>query len=204
MIKLENICKSYDEKTVLDNIMAEFPDDSITCIMGESGAGKTTLARIIAGLENADRGTVSGAGVVSFDFQEDRLINDISAADNIMLVLDKNDFGGHDKKTMRKIINENLAEVLKDYPSDKSTGTYSGGMKRRVCLVRAMMKKSDTVILDEPFSGMDEETKILAAEYIKKHRDGRICIVVTHEKSDSGLLDGGIYLLTTDKAVDTI
>ena len=204
MIKLENICKSYDEKTVLDNIMAEFPDDSITCIMGESGAGKKTLVRIIAGLENADRGTVSGAGVVSFDFQEDRLINDISAADNIMLVLDKNDFGGHDKKTMRKIINENLAEVLKDYPSDKSTGTYSGGMKRRVCLVRAMMKKSDTVILDEPFSGMDEETKILAAEYIKKHRDGRICIVVTHEKSDSGLLDGGIYLLTTDKAVDTI
>ena len=204
MIKLENICKSYDEKTVLDNIMAEFPDDSITCIMGESGAGKTTLVRIIAGLENADRGTVSGAGVVSFDFQEDRLINDISAADNIMLVLDKNDFGGHDKKTMRKIINENLAEVLKDYPSDKSTGTYSGGMKRRVCLVRAMMKKSDTVILDEPFSGMDEETKILAAEYIKKHRDGGICIVVTHEKSDSGLLDGGIYLLTTDKAVDTI
>ena len=204
MIKLENICKSYDEKTVLDNIMAEFPDDSITCIMGESGAGKTTLVRIIAGLENADRGTVSGAGVVSFDFQEDRLINDISAADNIMLVLDKNDLGGHDKKTMRKIINENLAEVLKDYPSDKSTGTYSGGMKRRVCLVRAMMKKSDTVILDEPFSGMDEETKILAAEYIKKHRDGRICIVVTHEKSDSGLLDGGIYLLTTDKAVDTI
>ena len=204
MIKLENICKSYDEKTVLDNIMAEFPDDSITCIMGESGAGKTTLVRIIAGLENAARGTVSGAGVVSFDFQEYRLINDISAADNIMLVLDKNDFGGHDKKTMRKIINENLAEVLKDYPSDKSTGTYSGGMKRRVCLVRAMMKKSDTVILDEPFSGMDEETKILAAEYIKKHRDGRICIVVTHEKSDSGLLDGGIYLLTTDKAVDTI
>lgn len=51
MIKLENICKSYDEKTVLDNIMAEFPDDSITCIMGESGAGKTTLVRIIAGLE---------------------------------------------------------------------------------------------------------------------------------------------------------
>ena len=204
MIKLENICKSYDEKTVLDNIMAEFPDDSITCIMGESGAGKTTLVRIIAGLENADRGTVSGAGVVSFDFQEDRLINDISAADNIMLVLDKNDFGGHDKKTMRKIINENLAEVLKDYHSDKSTGTYSGGMKRRVCLVRAMMKKSETVILDGPFSGMDEETKILAAEYIKKHRDGRICIVVTHEKSDSGLLDGGIYLLTTDKAVDTI
>ena len=204
MIKLENICKSYDEKTVLDNIMAEFPDDSITCIMGESGAGKTTLVRIIAGLENADRGTVSGAGVVSFDFQEDRLINDISAADNIMLVLDKNDFGGHDKKTMRKIINENLAEVLKDYHSDKSIGTYSGGMKRRVCLVRAMMKKSDTVILDEPFSGMDEETKILAAEYIKKHRDGRICIVVTHEKSDSGLLDGGIYLLTTDKAGDTI
>lgn len=204
MIKLENICKSYDEKTVLDNIMAEFPDDSITCIMGESGAGKTTLVRIIAGLENADRGTVSGAGVVSFDFQEDRLINDISAADNIMLVLDKNDFGGHDKKTMRKIINENLAEVLKDYHSDKSTGTYSGGMKRRVCLVRAMMKKSDTVILDEPFSGMDEETKILAAEYIKKHRDGRICIVVTHEKNDLGLLDGGIYLLTTDKAVDTI
>ena len=192
------------EHYVLRDVSFVIEPGEKVAFVGENGAGKTTLVRIIAGLENADRGTVSGAGVVSFDFQEDRLINDISAADNIMLVLDKNDFGGHDKKTMRKIINENLAEVLKDYPSDKSTGTYSGGMKRRVCLVRAMMKKSDTVILDEPFSGMDEETKILAAEYIKKHRDGRICIVVTHEKSDSGLLDGGIYLLTTDKAVDTI
>lgn len=85
-----------------------------------------------------------------------------------MLVLDKNDFGGHDKKTMRKIINENLAEVLKDYPSDKSTGTYSGGMKRRVCLVRAMMKKSDTVILDEPFSGMDEGDKDSCSRVYKK------------------------------------
>ena len=67
-----------------------------------------------------------------------------------------------------------------------------------------MIGEPEVILLDEPFSGMDEETKILAAEYIKKHRDGRICIVVTHEKSDSGLLDGGIYLLTTDKAVDTI
>lgn len=77
-------------------------------------------------------------------------------------------------------------------------------MKRRVCLVRAMMKNRIRLFWMSRFPGMDEETKILAAEYIKKHRDGRICIVVTHEKSDSGLLDGGIYLLTTDKAVDTI
>ena len=204
-IDFRDVSFSYvPERKLIEHMNLVVEPGQMVAIVGGTGAGKTTLVRIIAGLENADRGTVSGAGVVSFDFQEDRLINDISAADNIMLVLDKNDFGGHDKKTMRKIINENLAEVLKDYPSDKSTGTYSGGMKRRVCLVRAMMKKSDTVILDEPFSGMDEETKILAAEYIKKHRDGRICIVVTHEKSDSGLLDGGIYLLTTDKAVDTI
>ncbi len=74
---------------------------------GESGAGKTTLVRIIEDLKMLNRGTVSGAGVVSFDFSGRQLINDISAADNIMLVLDKNDFGGHDKKTMRKIINEN-------------------------------------------------------------------------------------------------
>ena len=160
-IKRTDLYKSVRNNNVLSGVNLFLKYNSVYCLMGASGMGKTTLLRIIMGHEKADSGKIEGINEneISSMFQEDRLINDISAADNIMLVLDKNDFGGYDKKTMRKIINENLAEVLKDYPSDKSTGTYSGGMKRRVCLVRAMMKKSDTVILDEPFSGMDEETK---------------------------------------------
>ena len=82
MIKLENICKSYDEKTVLDNIMAEFPDDSITCIMGESGAGKTTLVNLI------ERFYEVNIGEIIFDDKVE--IHDLTRAclrENIAMVL---------------------------------------------------------------------------------------------------------------------
>ena len=198
MIKISGLCKSFGKHEVLKNLNLTLEDNGVYCLMGPSGMGKTTLLRIIMQLEKSDAGSIEGADLkdISVMFQEDRLCDVLTPVENVVLVCEKN--------VSRKKIYDNLCKILPKECLTQPVSELSGGMKRRVCLVRAMMKKSDTVILDEPFSGMDEETKILAAEYIKKHRDGRICIVVTHEKSDSGLLDGGIYLLTTDKAVDTI
>ena len=198
MIKISGLCKSFGKHEVLKNLNLTLEDNGVYCLMGPSGMGKTTLLRIIMQLDKSDAGSIEGADLkdISVMFQEDRLCDVLTPVENVALVCEKN--------VSRKKIYDNLCKILPKECLTQPVSELSGGMKRRVCLVRAMMKKSDTVILDEPFSGMDEETKILAAEYIKKHRDGRICIVVTHEKSDSGLLDGGIYLLTTDKAVDTI
>ena len=188
MIKLENICKSYDEKTVLDNIMAEFPDDSITCIMGESGAGKTTLVRIIAGLENADRGTVSGAGVVSFDFQEDRLIPSLSAIENVAVV----SRGKADKKEIRR----RLEKILPKESLDKKVTELSGGMKRRVALARALEYPGKLIILDEPFTGLDHDTKLAIIEYILDMRNKRILLVATHGLEDVALLGAATIQLS--------
>ena len=188
MIKLENICKSYDEKTVLDNIMAEFPDDSITCIMGESGAGKTTHVRIIAGLENADRGTVSGAGVVSFDFQEDRLIPSLSAIENVAVV----SRGKADKKEIRR----RLEKILPKESLDKKVTELSGGMKRRVALARALEYPGKLIILDEPFTGLDHDTKLAIIEYILDMRNKRILLVATHGLEDVALLGAATIQLS--------
>lgn len=194
-IALRAVTKSFGDKTVLDNINAVFEEASVTCVMGVSGAGKTTLMRVIMGLEKPDKGEVSGTGRISAVFQEDRLIEDMSAADNVKLVLDRSERG---------IVEGELEFLLPSASVYQAVSELSGGMRRRVCLVRAMLKDSDTVILDEPFSGMDDDTRLRAIEYINTRRRGRTCIVVTHLRDDAKALGAGIYLLTRAGAVATI
>ena len=192
---IEGVTKRFGDNTVLDNINAVFEDSGITCVMGESGVGKTTLMRIIMGLEKPDAGRVDGSGRVSAVFQEDRLIEDISAVENVMLVLGRG---------ARKLAESELGLLLVASSLYQAVSELSGGMRRRVCLVRAMLKESDTLILDEPFTGMDEATKARAIEYIKTRRQGRTCVVVTHQREDAQALGARICLLTRAEAVATI
>ena len=184
-------------------------------LLGASGSGKSMTLRCIAGIETPDKGRIVINGKTVFDsekginlkpqkrrigylFQNYALFPTMTVEQNIRC-------GYRGEKSSAR---EKVADLIRRYHLEglekRLPSQLSGGQQQRVALARMMIGEPEAILLDEPFSGMDEETKILAAEYIKKHRDGRICIVVTHEKSDSGLLDGGIYLLTTDKAVDTI
>lgn len=188
-ILIEHLSKSYGEQKVLSDLNLTFPEGTISCLTAPSGAGKTTLFRILMGLEKADSGRVLGLenqriGAV---FQEDRLLEAYSAIQNLRFV------------TGSRYKNEELmhtAERLLPAGSlQKPVRTFSGGMKRRAAILRALLAPSDVILMDEPFTGLDEGTKGRAIEIIKEFSGDKILIIVTHGPEDAGLLGARIVRL---------
>ena len=198
MIRVDNVSKSYGDKHVLSNVSCEFEDGKIYCIMGESGVGKTTLIRLIMGLEKPDEGYISSSKQFAAAFQEDRLLEDRDAVDNVMFVL-KN--GG---SKSREQTEQYLSELLPEDRLHIRVDSLSGGMRRRVAVARAMLSDRNTIILDEPFNGLDDETKKTVINFIKKWQNNRTVIVVTHSYTDSEMLGAGICMLTMGKAIVTM
>ena len=198
MIRVDNVSKSYGDKHVLSNVSCEFEDGKIYCIMGESGVGKTTLIRLIMGLEKPDEGYISSSKQFAAAFQEDRLLEDRDAVDNVMFVL-KN--GG---SKSREQTEQYLSELLPEDRLHIRVDSLSGGMRRRVAVARAMISDRNTIILDEPFTGLDDETKKTVINFIKKWQNNRTVIVVTHSYTDSEMLGAGICMLTMGKAIVTM
>ena len=189
-ITVSHISKGFENQMVLNDISYEFTQDRITCIMGSSGIGKTTLLNILLGLIKPDSGEIVKPPRFLFSavFQEDRLCEDIDAIANVLLVLDKG-------ITIDKIKNEFSLVGLEDYQG-KPVKELSGGMKRRVAIVRAMMAESDAVILDEPFGGLNNELKLQVIDYVKERLQGKIGIVVTHDIHEVKALGGDALTLT--------
>ena len=198
MIRVDNVSKSYGDKLVLNDVSCEFEDGKIYCIMGESGVGKTTLLRLIMGLEKPDEGYISSSKQFAAAFQEDRLLEDRDAVDNVMFVL-KN--GG---SKSREQTEQYLSELLPEDRLHIRVDSLSGGMRRRVAVARAMLSDRNTIILDEPFNGLDDETKKTVINFIKKWQNNRTVIVVTHSYTDSEMLGAGICMLTMGKAIVTM
>ena len=178
-IEVKGLTKSYEDKLVLDGFNAVFPEGSITCIMGGSGCGKTTLLNIMLGFLKADEGTIAGLpehiGVV---FQEDRLCESHSAVSNVRLVTG-------DRFTKEQIAQElvNLDIAAEDV--NKPVSEFSGGMKRRVALVRAVIAPGDVLILDEPFKGLDDDTRGAAMRYVLNRAADRLILLVTHDRAEA-------------------
>lgn len=186
-IKVIGITHSFGEKRVFHDFSAEFPMGELTCLMGPSGSGKTTLLSIMMGIIRPCAGTISGVPrLKSAVFQEDRLCEDFSAASNIRVVLGR--------KTDKALIKRNLESIGLGGETSRA-GDFSGGMKRRVALVRALMAQSDIIFLDEPFKGLDEETKSAAMDYFMSNRNGRTAIMVTHSMDEVRELNGRLLLL---------
>ena len=182
-LKVQGISKRFGEQAVLRNVTATFPAGSVTCLLGPSGFGKTTLLRIIAGLEQPDAGRIEGAPErIGFVFQEDRLCEDFSAVSNVRLVTGKS--------MPKEEIIRHLTEIGLGDSLDKPVREYSGGMKRRVAIVRAICYPADLLILDEPFKGLDEKLRLEVIGYIRKHTGGKTVICVTHEPDDAERLGG--------------
>lgn len=187
-IKVENVSKSYDGNKVLDNISLNINEGGHLCLMGKSGIGKTTLIRIILGLEKADCGSVDSSGCFSAVFQESTLCPWLSAADNVCVVMKK---GGGAYGYVRSA----LAQLLDDEAVDKPAASLSGGMKRRCETVRAVLCDSSAVILDEPFAGMDDNTKARTVQFILDNINGRTLIVSTHDENDVKALDAAAFVI---------
>lgn len=188
-IIITDLCKTFDDNEVLKNVNITLKDNSIYCLMGSSGIGKTTLLRILMGLERADSGSVSGIDTKSIScmFQEDRLIPYLSAIDNVRIVL-------HGKNNRDEIRN-NLLSILPDDSLDIPVSSLSGGMKRRVALARALSYPGKLIILDEPFTGLDKDTKLNVIDYILKMRKNRTLLIATHGTDDANLLGAEIIKL---------
>ncbi|MCL2045923.1 MAG: ATP-binding cassette domain-containing protein [Oscillospiraceae bacterium] len=178
-INLINICKSYDENVVIDNLSCMIPHGAVTCIMGASGSGKTTLIHILAGIEKADSGNISGIDGLkkSIVFQDDRLCEGLSAVGNIRLVADKS-FKTSD------IYDELSALGFQKESARQLVSNMSGGERRRVALLRALMANYDILFLDEPFKGLDSETKELVMLYTKERVKGKTVLLVTHDEME--------------------
>lgn len=166
----------YDDVSVISDYSDTFTKGGIYYFRTPSGTGKTTLLRLLAGLERPDSGWISGSDRCSMVFQEDRLLEQYSAVRNVELVTG----AGQGAR-------EQLLALLPPDVLDKPCRQLSGGMKRRVALVRAMSADSGQVLLDEPFTGLDPENKAAAARYIRKMQRERTVFIATHEEEEPGI-----------------
>lgn len=178
-VRVENLCKSYDGAVVLQDVSFTAEPGRITCLMAPSGFGKTTLLRLLLGLERPDSGTVSLPAPCRWSavFQEDRLLPQMSAAGNLRFVLG----GAYDAAAAETLLSElGLGAV-----GDKRVRDYSGGMRRRLALARALLVPFDALVLDEPFAGLDEENRAAAWRCIRQRAAGKPVILVTHDPLDA-------------------
>lgn len=181
MIKVDNLTHTFGEITLFKNFSFQI-DDGIYALMGKSGSGKTTLIRILAELENIQIGSVIVDKPISVSFQENRLFPWYTALKNVELT--------SDRKTAETILCELLlSDSLLKYPSE-----LSGGMKRRVSLARALSTNSKTVLLDEPFAGLDNETADNTLKIIKKYSEGKVVLISTHNSNIAEKLDSIIMI----------
>ncbi len=181
---LKDLTKSYGGHRVLDRFSHAFPQGCVTAIEGRSGCGKTTLLRLIAGLELPDGGSITGVpeGGIAMMFQEDRLPPQLTAAGCLKAVLKRSE--GLDAKIDAALRILGLGDDL-----DKPVREFSGGMKRRVALARALLYPSNLVLLDEPFKGLDAATRKAAVEFARPLLAGRTTLLVTHDPEDADAFD---------------
>lgn len=176
-IVVRNLTKEYDGNLILNHFNAIFPQGRMTIIMAPSGRGKTTLLRILMGLENYDSGEIIGISGQrkSAVFQEDRLCENLNAISNIKLCNPNLD---------KEIIQKALSAIGINAPQDQRVSEFSGGMKRRVAICRALLAEHDILFLDEPFKGLDEEQKQITMEFMKNHIFNTTTIYITHDSSE--------------------
>ena len=193
LITLENISKNYDEKQILKSISLKAADGQTLAVVGESGCGKTTLLRIIAGLEKSDTGTIEIDGIqmnenvephernIAMVFQDATLWNHMTVKRNIT-------FG------MKKVEESKVLDIAKAFGIDTLLNRYpeeiSGGQTKRVSLARALVSDKSMLLLDEPLSNLDKETREEVLAYMKNNVCGKkTMLYVTHDENEVTYLD---------------
>ena len=188
MLTVSHLYKSFGGQAVLEDVSLTLSPRQTVCLMAPSGRGKTTLMRCMAGLEKPDSGAVMGVPErIGYVFQEDRLCDGFSAADNVRLVTGS---ALSDTEISRHLTELGLGGSLR-----QPVRELSGGMRRRVAIARAVCFGGGLLLLDEPFKGLDAETRQQAAAYILRHRNGAAVVCVTHDREDAAALGAEIAAL---------
>lgn len=179
-ISIENINFSYDDKNVFTDYSTSFPIGKTSVIMAPSGFGKSTLLYMIAGLITPANGKIAipmDNPKFSFAFQDLRLIETTTVLKNITLVNSK-------LKDNNELATCLEALDIKSNAHNK-VSTLSGGEKSRVAIARALMAEYDILLLDEPFNGLDDETKLRTMKYVKEKTAKKTVLLVTHNKDEA-------------------
>ncbi|MCL2756867.1 MAG: ATP-binding cassette domain-containing protein [Coriobacteriia bacterium] len=180
-ITVNRLVKTFGDNRVIDGFSAIFKPGQRYVLSDPSGAGKTSLLSLIAGLLPPDSGNVVYKGQFSMVFQEARLFEERSAIENVQLV------AGSYLSTNE--IRDLLSELLPPESLDIPVSQLSGGMRRRLELCRALAMPSQTLLLDEPFAGLDDASRELAYTLILNKLDNRILVIASHDQEDAYALD---------------
>ena len=192
MLELKNISKKFKDRQILSDFNLTVEENKILAIVGPSGGGKTTLLRMLAGLEKIDSGEIIYNGeslpvdelekrnLLGFVFQDFQLFPHLTVLENLVLSpiktmnMEKNDA---EKKAIELLEKLGLEKQINNYPT-----SLSGGQKQRVALARAMMINPKIIGYDEPTSALDPELRLEVEKLILKNRElGITQIVVTHD-----------------------
>lgn len=191
LMEIINVSKAFKDHKVLLDFSQEF-QCGMYALMGESGIGKTTLLRMIAGLETPDKGEIRvDRTKLRMLFQEDRLVSEFQAYTNLKLLNPK--LNKQDALQAMKCIGIDDADKKDIY--DIPVSQYSGGMRRRVSLLSVILSGADILLLDEPFYGLDLDTKCKTMDYVKAQAKDRLLIFTTHDEFDVEYLGAKTLIL---------
>lgn len=202
ILTINNLSKSYYTKEreilALDNISLNIEENTITSIVGPSGCGKSTLLNIIGNLETKTKGEISfqeNKNKIGYMFQNDCLFPWLTILENCLLGL----------KIQKQLTKENIEyvkELLNNYGLKDFINSYpnnlSGGMKQRVALIRTLATKPDILLLDEPFSALDYQSRLTVSDDVYKiiKQEKKTTIIITHDISEAISMSDKIIVLT--------
>lgn len=194
MLNMDIGSKKFNEKEILSDIKIDIKKSEFISIIGPSGCGKTTFLKILSSLDTEFEGKIENSYTnISFMFQDDRLLPWLTIKENLLLVSKSKDL--KEIKVLLEIIG--LEDVLNEYPK-----VLSGGMKRRVSLIRAFINEPELILLDEPFTSLDFPTsQELKKDFLilcKKFEP--VVLLVTHDISEAILLSHRILFFSKDPA----
>ena len=188
-LHIEGLTKHFGGHTLFEGLSLTVRGPAV--LWAPSGWGKTTLLRILLGLERPDAGTVAGAGRMAAVFQEDRLCPQLSAVENVLLVLP----GG---KAQRGAVEADFARLgMEGQALTLPAARLSGGQKRRAALLRALWAQADTRLFDEPFTGLDPEAAARAAALLRERCAGAPALLATHDRAPHEALGWPVIRLET-------
>ena len=185
-MEIKNLTKSFGNKQIFEGFNLSIPDGKISFIMGESGCGKTTLMRIIAGLEQDFSGEIiKNSEFISCVFQEPRLFPALTVKQNLEIV----------SKGTSLSLEEILHIVELTGEENSYPDSLSGGMKMRLSLARALFYNGDIFLMDEPFSALDENMKERVIPRVFSLLNGKTVIIISHDKDEAEKYSNNIITL---------
>ncbi len=205
-IEVKNLTKSFKDKKVLDDVSFKVEDGEILAVVGLSGAGKSTVLKLICGLIKPDSGEIIvSEGDIAMVFQYSALFDSLNVYENIAFALkERKEFKKkYTEDEIKEIVAKNLKTVGLEGIENKMPHELSGGMQKRVSFARAIVTNPATILYDEPTAGLDPVSSTIIEDYIVRLRDelNATSIIVTHQLSTIKRCADKVIMLYNEKIV---